>query len=341
MQIMKQAKHVKTSESFFIHYIKHYLVEGIFIGIAAIAVFLLLALLTYQQTDAAWSSSGNLMPIKNAMGKTGAWLADVLLYLFGYIAYLIPLCCVYTCLIVFHQRYEAEYSLLTVRGLGFLLILISACSLFSLNIDASADYLPYSSGGILGSNLGLALFEAFNNLGSGLLLVTVLLAGITLATGLSWFRVIDRIGHYSIVCGAWWWNKILIWIKSNCKPAETKSAYEKIIKASEKETIAEAIIKPFRATSKMPLIADLPKNIIKLSPRAEQEKQSNLFENHEFGGLPPLYLLNKPAPRNESLAYSKEALANLSRLVEEKLAEFNIDTNVVAVYPGPVITRFE
>lgn len=337
---VKQAKRTTTNESLFNHHTKHYLVEGVFIVGAALSLFLLFALITYLPNDPVWFSDASSIPIHNAMGRLGAWLSGGLLYLFGYIAYLIPVGGFYSCLILSrHHHYEApnNFYLLVLRVLGLLLILVAACSLFSLYLSSPLNYLLYGSGGILGSSLSLILLKSLNNLGSGLLLATALLAGIALATGLSWFRVISKFANYSMSLGVWIWNKVLNWLKHYRE--QRKLVYK-----------AKPLHSPSRAAPKIPLLvtdasafvtAETAKTVIKPGQRVEQEKQHKLFESHEFGGLPPLYLLNKPPPRTENLGYSKAALTNLSRLIESKLAEFGIEVSVIAIYPGPVITRFE
>ncbi len=329
--IMKQAKSTQPSlPAKLSAQVRRHLLEGLLILLAAIAIFLLLSLVTYHQTDPGWSSSGDLGPVQNAGGKVGAWIADVILYLFGYLAYLFPLMLVYGGWLIFHRSHEERPDRYTlgIRIFGFVLLMLGACSLFSLHVSSSTHYLPYSAGGIIGTESGNYFLRIFNNLGSGLLLLALVLIGFTLATGLSWLKVMDWMGHYAWIFASWVWQKI-----KDFKQAKALAAQGDLF-------IAKHPIEPTLNREVKPLIAEPTPFTIKPSLRAEKERQGKLFENLEFSGLPPLSLLEKP-PEQKNMGYSKETLEKLSRLVETKLGEFGIVAEVVAVYPGPVITRFE
>ncbi len=128
------------------------------------------------------------------MGASGAWLADVLLILLGYLAYLIPAMLAYRAFVLFRERKQSEtfsWSMFALRSVGFLLTLIGATALASMHFLTE---LPESAGGILGSSLSAMTLPVLDLIGSTLLSLTFLFVGITLATGLSWISVVDMTG---------------------------------------------------------------------------------------------------------------------------------------------------
>ncbi|MBL4647776.1 MAG: DNA translocase FtsK 4TM domain-containing protein, partial [Gammaproteobacteria bacterium] len=129
--------------------------EGLFILLAAFAIFFLLSLASYHNTDPGWSNTGDMTAIQNAGGRVGALFSDIFLYAFGYIAYLFPIVFVYSGWLLFRQgQQESEginYHLLVLRGIGFLLLLMALTGLFSLHLHASPIYLPYRAGGVMGA----------------------------------------------------------------------------------------------------------------------------------------------------------------------------------------------
>lgn len=319
---MKQAKRKRKPPSSVNQYIAKHLGEWVFILVGTLAIFLLLALLTYHHTDSAWSSTGDSSPVQNWVGTMGAWTADILLYMFGYIAYTLPLVLVFMgWRALYEQKEKGQFDkwIFLVQCFGFLIFLISACSLFSLHIPNSKELLPYSSGGVLGSVMGSLLFHLLNNIGSGLFLFALLLIGLTLTTGFSWLKMIIAL-----------WARVsaILKQKSLKKFFSLKVSLPSFDSGSEhKEETAS-----LRPDSKLKL---------KTAPLTQGlKKQTALFEELAFKGLPPLSLLSDP-PEMDRVSASPEALAQLSQLVEQKLREFDIEAKVAAVHPGPVITRLE
>jgi S-DNA-T family DNA segregation ATPase FtsK/SpoIIIE len=342
---MAQARRVKAKEeSFFSKYISRHLKEGLFIGVATMAAFVLLALLSYNQYDSSWSSSGNLGATHNAAGKVGAWISDVLLYLFGYIAFLIPIFVIYAMVLAFRYYYkdddeeeaDEEMSLshiLKVRSIGLVLLIFSLTSLFSLHVSASISYLPYSAGGILGSSLGPWLMHIMNTIGSGLFLFALFLGGVTFVTGLSWFKIMELLGEVALKFSSGLWGLIQTAFKRSTRSVEEEDKFEEPLfkKKSKKKAKfieeEEFIRPPIKINKPIP-----PKSVVKVVKKANSETQT--------AGLPTLDLLDQPVP-SQGTGFSAEDLTRLSRLVEQKLGEFGINAHVMGVYPGPVITRFE
>lgn len=169
----------------------------------ALAIFLLLALLTFHPADPGWTQAGSSNEISNAAGAAGAWFADVLLFAFGFVAYLMPFVIIGVGYMVFHrphQLLQMDYLGVSLRIVGALLLLTGTAALASLNM---ADIYYFSSGGIVGDVVSDAMLPYFNLLGTTLLLLTFVMTGFTLVSGISWLTIAERIG-YMVIAGALW-----------------------------------------------------------------------------------------------------------------------------------------
>ena len=308
--------------------------EGAFIGVTAVCVYLLMALVTYSPRDPGWSATGSGAKIANLGGPTGAWMADVFFSLVGFAAYLFPLLLAYRAFIILLERHEHKgFDWLTfgIRALGLVLVMIAGTALAAMN-DAGTSGLPQGAGGILGQSIGDAFTLAFSSVGSRLLLLSVFLFGMTIFTDLSWLKLMDKVGAWSIAC----FIKSRAWLIKAIDDFRDRRKREKAVEAR-KIVITEHVEKEKRR--KPPKIKPLSAKAEK-SERVEKEKQQTLFEAPVSGTLPPLELLDQEQ-KDPSRGYSKEALEGLSRLLELKLLDFGVTAEVTAVYPGPVITRFE
>ena len=304
--------------------------EGALFVIGAIALYLLLSLVSYHPGDPGWSHSDHGHAVRNIGGLVGAWLADILMYVFGYLAYLFPFMVAYSGWRFYHGRHTAEsptaIQLALVSG-GFLLTLAAGCGLATMHIAASADVLPTNSGGILGSAMASLLVTPFSFIGATLFLLALFLTGITLFTGMSWFTLMDRTGALTL--------RILSWLRGQFWQLRDywqgrRARQERV------EAIAE---EKQRLKGKVPVRIEPSVQKVLPSMRVEKERQASLFSHAGDGELPPLSLLDKPQP--PKFPVSDEALEATSRLVELKLQDFGIEVEVVAVHPGPVITRYE
>ncbi|MGB5517047.1 MAG: DNA translocase FtsK 4TM domain-containing protein [Gammaproteobacteria bacterium] len=320
---------------------QHGLREGAMLVLIALALFFLTALVTYNPSDPGWSYTGDRNGIENAAGVVGAWFSDVLFSLFGYLAYLLPVMIAYSGWLVMRgvrddaTNVDIDYGVLGLRWTGFFVTLASGCALTSLHFVAPAETLPLDGGGILGQWLGDDLAAVLGLLGSTLMLLAVLLAGITLFTGLSWFRVIDLMGAFCLNIYQWTADKLMSffeYIQERKAGVEARHQRQQVIEADKQKTAER------KAKGSKVRIEPVMKKV-EISERLDREKQIALFETHADTELPPLRLLDKPVPSEKG--YTKEALEALSRLVEIKLADFGVEVEVVAVHPGPVVTRFE
>ncbi|TDG14242.1 DNA translocase FtsK [Seongchinamella unica] len=308
--------------------------EGAFIGVSAICLYLLLALLTYSPQDPGWSASGSGGGIANLGGPTGAWLADVFFSLVGYAAYLFPILLAYRAVVILVERKEDKaFDWLTfgIRTLGLVLVMIAGTALAAMN-DTGNTSLPQGAGGILGQAIGGSFTLAFSAVGSRLILLSVFLFGMTIFTDLSWLKLMDRLGSWTIRG----FDRSRNWVLKTVDDFRTKRERDRAVEAR-KVVIEQHVEKEKKR--KPPKIKPLKPKAEK-SDRVEKEKQQPLFDAPATGELPHLELLDAEV-KDPNKGFSKEHLQAMSKLLELKLADFGVTAEVTAVYPGPVITRFE
>lgn len=253
--------------------------EGAFIGVSAMCLYLLLALVTYSSRDPGWSATGSGDKIGNLGGPTGAWLADVFFSLVGYAAYLFPLLLAYRAVIILLERHEGKhFDWLTfgIRALGLVLVMIAGTALAAMN-DGGGSGLPQGAGGILGQAIGSSFTRAFSAVGSRLILLAVFLFGMTIFTDLSWLRLIDRLGAGSIAT----FNASRDWLTRTLDNLRDRRAWEKAVEAR-KMVIAEHVEKTKQRT---PPKIKPPKVSREKSEREEKEKQRPLFDAPVSGAL--------------------------------------------------------
>ncbi len=309
--------------------------EGTIIGLSLLCLYLVLALVSYSPADPGWSSTGTRNDIQNTVGASGAWVADVLFSLLGYIAYSLPLIIVLKVWQVNKARQQGfawDGLVFGLRLVGFLLILVAGCGLASLKYGNTSDVLPYSHGGILGVSVAEAVEASFNYVGGVLLLGGTFLFGVTIFTDFSWLNFMQRLGRFTLLSLAYLGQKMADKKRDReeqRRVVEVQKARKQAVEKQVKEVAAREPVK----------IESLPKKP-QASVRAVKEKQASLFDGPVEGDLPPLKLLDEPK-KDKSKGYSKESLEALSRLLELKLKDFGIVAEVVSVLPGPVVTRFE
>ncbi len=315
--------------------------EGLFILSCAISLFLLLALITYHQTDPGWSRLGSSSVVSNAGGQVGAWFADVLLYLFGYPAYIFPLGVAYNGWARLLRQPTEKIRFTPWHWLGFALALLAGCGLVSLHDTALSAHLPYQSGGILGVVTGLGLAQIFNNWGTTLILLALFLSGITFFTGLSWVTALDNLGKYTLMSLRSIHQKIYGLLQQG-HPAKTLLPTERIAPTLDEITAPKPSLRKAPLMTNKPLakVAPLIEPPVEKIKIAKLEKSKKLITQKGTSDLPPIELLDAAEPRHQQ-AYSPAALDAMSRLVEQKLQDFGVEVQVVAAHPGPVVTRFE
>jgi S-DNA-T family DNA segregation ATPase FtsK/SpoIIIE len=301
--------------------------ESAVIAIAIGALVLFMALVSYSPDDPGFSFTGNAAPVHNRIGVIGAWLADVLFFLFGRPAFLFPLVLAAACWAL-QRRLTAESTSRAntlVRIFGFLLVLVASCALTTLHWQPGL--LRQSAGGVVGRVVGQGLAAGLDFLGATLLMIAAWMAGLSLAFGVSWLTIMDRLGG-------------LTWAGIGRLRAQLSSSRDAAEGRERRQARKDAVeILQKRSASRAPPRIEPPLPVVDKCARVERERQVPLFDPPKASELPPLKLLDDPPPREP--LYSAEALEALSRLVEMKLKDFTIDVEVVAVQPGPVVTRFE
>jgi DNA segregation ATPase FtsK/SpoIIIE, S-DNA-T family len=302
--------------------------EGTLWLLGALALILLLALVSYHPHDPGFADTGEPGPVGNWIGPVGAWVSGFFLFLFGRPAYLFPIMLAYAGWLVHKENLlpDARSRINTMlRASGFILTLLTSCGLATLHwspISASI-----SAGGALGQLAGNGSAHGLRLLGATLLLLGVWLAGVSLFLGVSWFQIMDGVGGW-ILRGIEWMRDSLDQKRELASGKERKQARQEVVREEQK-----------KVASRPPPRIEAPAPVPEKSERVERERQVPLFDAPKSGELPAMSLLDEAGVREQS--YSDEALEAMSRLVEIKLRDFGIEVEVVAVQPGPVITRFE
>ena len=309
--------------------------EAVLILLSALAAYLVLSLASYDPSDPGWSHSGHVDRVLNQGGRVGAWLSDVLLYLFGYLAYLLPVLVALGGWVLYRSAENRDASrdvfhdMMRVSGFG--LTLAAGCGLATLHFR-NPDLFPLDAGGVLGNLVGAGLAGLLSPLGATLLLLALFLTGVTLLTSLSWLWLMDTVGRLTLM-GATRLAAAALLGRDWYLGRQVRREREEHVQVERKRT----------ARRKAPRIEPVvPPS--EPSKRYEQERQVPLFEPAAdepvtAGTLPQLSLLDAAKPPQHVV--SEAALDAMSRQVELKLRDFNVEVEVVAVHPGPVVTRFE
>ncbi|OGA73419.1 MAG: cell division protein FtsK [Betaproteobacteria bacterium RIFCSPLOWO2_12_FULL_65_14] len=304
--------------------------EAKWLVLVALAVYLVLIFATFNRADPGWSHSATDAVARNAGGLVGAWLADLLLYLFGISAYWWVALCVY--IVVWGYRRLDGSALIDRRPLalaftGFVLLLVSSAALERLRLHSLPVELPLAPGGLLGEAMGGLVAGALGFTGATLLLLTIAAVGFSLFTGISWLAVSEAVGHaLEAAFGA-------------ARQAWERRRDRKLGELAREERDFTVGMEKLREEEHPPLRIEPPVLEIKKSERVQKEKQAPLFDELPDTPLPPLKLLDEA--KHEGDLVSAETLEFTSRLIEKKLSDFGVVVKVLAAYPGPVITRYE
>jgi S-DNA-T family DNA segregation ATPase FtsK/SpoIIIE len=339
--------------------------EGGFILIITLALFMLLALATYTRNDPGWThDSPASIIVRNAGGQIGAYGADACYFVFGYLAYLLPLCFAYLAwvlLIDYRALRITHKHLILMRASGMLMLLGGGCGLFSLQVHRHGTESIADPGGLLGLFMTESLVHALNVQGATLLLCAMLLVGVTWLTGLSWLRVTRMMGtlsaillhfmiHLTEIIGRYTWVMLrmvshVLWVGNGflqravadvwtrAKTPKLKLATLETFKPKKEKNIPKLI-----SIENEPRVVavDTPTTVMK-----KEKKEAFSSKIQVSGSLPSLVLLERGQPGKPMGGYTHQELEALSRDVEQHLLDFGIQVDVVAVHPGPVITRFE
>lgn len=321
----------------------------------AVGLFFLVALLTFNTDDMGWTHSGTGQKVTNACGLSGAWLADFSFSFFGLCAFLFPV-------IVFWHGYqlyalarERQHKITTAfQWLGSIGTVVSSAALLYMYLLRVGMDLPGGTGGILGQETGDALLLMFGNSGATLFLIVLFLSGLTLATEVSWLKLIDLVGKYTF-------SLFQIFSLSSARSKDelrydsgdtaTFISEDIDVMGAENDDESSYLGLTNENATKSAINKSISKfvsmDVKKKSESVVEYKPQTTFSSQTFGikykpgedVLPSLALLDERDTR--VVGYSNAELVAMSRLVEGILADYKVAVSVVAFHPGPVITRFE
>ena len=311
--------------------------EARWVAFAVLGVYLTLVLYTYTPADSGWSHAGMSARPNNWGGSAGAWLADLMLYVFGFSAWWF--CITLLASVWVSYRYLANRFLLNkqqdkrhryevaIRGSGFVLLVLGSSALEYMRMYSWKVQLPRDPGGVLGETLGSFAQSSLGFNGATLILLMLFGLGFSLCFHVSWLAVAERLG--GAIEGT------ANWVLQMYRAYQDRKIGEVAIVKRE-----EAVVKEREKFVEAPPIQIVPQVVhVQKSERVEKEKQVSLFLDMPDTNLPPLSLLDEPPVEQETV--SVETLEYTSRLIEKKLGDFGVEVKVVAAYPGPVITRYE
>ena len=303
--------------------------EAKWLAVVALALYLILVFATFDRADPGWSHSATDAVTRNAGGVVGAYIADLLLYLFGLSAYWWVALCVYV--VVWGYRRLDGSGLIDRRPLGlalggFVLLLVASAAIERLRLHSLVAELPFAPGGVVGNEVA-GIVQGLGFTGATLVLLMLAAVGVSLFTGVSWLAVAEALGlalekSYTGARDAW-----------------DRRRDRKLGELAREERDFVVGIEKLREEDHPPLRIEPPVVQIKKSERVQKEKQAPLFEELPDTPLPPLKLLDEA--RQEGEQVSAETIEFTSRLIEKKLSDFGVAVKVLAAYPGPVITRYE
>ncbi|UGQ47934.1 DNA translocase FtsK [Massilia endophytica] len=316
--------------------------EARWFALAALCLYFVLILVSYDKADPGWSHANAVPKVANLGGRMGAWLSDLMLYIFGFSAWW---WCIYlirfvwrgyrrlTNKFVLEKEEDPEHSHEgLIRVIGFAFLLVGSMGLEFLRMYTLHAELPRAPGGVLGQLIGHGLHVGLGFTGATLMLLLLFGLGFSLFFHVSWMAVAERIGEAI--------EMAIDWVVLRYEDREDRRQGEVAMVKREEVVVKERE----KHVEKHPVAAPPVKiepqvvTVVK-SERVEKEKQASLFRDMENTDLPPLALLDEPPPAQETVAV--ETLEFTSRLIEKKLSDFGVEAKVVAAYPGPVVTRYE
>ena len=309
--------------------------ESRWLGLGAVALFLTMALWGFSKEDPGWSHAVISQTMHNPAGRAGAWIADLMLYIFGLSAWwwiVLLGMFVWWGFRKFNSPDEHKQHPLFIALGGFSFLLLASSSLEALRFYSMKAELPLAPGGMLGIELGRVLSTQLGYTGATLLLLSAMAAGWSIFAGMSWLWAFEKLGVLLETFVGFFYGRVDAW--------RDRQIGKEV--AQQREVVVEE--EKRRVELHDPIIIETPPPEVPVSKKAEarieREKQVALFPEAILGGqLPPLHLLDPAPPATETV--SPETLEYTSRLIERKLADFGVQVKVLAAMPGPVITRYE
>ncbi len=390
----RAAKEPRLKAAVLTLHVGRFLRESVLYIATAIGVYLLFVLLSFDVRDPGWSQANNAKQIFNVGGAPGAWIADILFYLSGYAAYILPFGVLMTGWLVRGGGKVRLFSKtwLALRLLGFVFAWLALAALFFLHTYVGQETLSMGAGGVLGQALALLVTPWVGVVGASLIFFPVALLGLTLFSGFSWVGLFDLIGGGLLAMFSWMGGRrteteedaaveeageLPPQTPVELAPMQADVAYAPLtrydddppwatvsdrvendsdawgedrveddapdasvpsVAAFELPPVSQAVSQP--AT---PVSAPAPQPVAptQVTPVTNARPPLRVTRplTPSVAQLPDISLLDPPRVRIGG--YSADTLNAMSRLIEERLQEYNVQVRVVLAQPGPVITRFE
>ena len=305
------------------------------VGLAGL--YLGLVLWGFDRADPGWSHSALVERIANPGGRFGAWLSDLLLYLFGFSAWWWVALPFFMVAWGYHRLshiFGGDRRSLLIALSGFLLLLLASCGIEAMRFWSIKVALPLAPGGMLGFEVGRLMSQFLGYTGGTLILLVLGMIGFSLFTGLSWITAAEKAG--TLVEGAYVGVRSLWDGWQDRRYGRAVAEQREEVVETERRKVEDSPLPPLRIEPVELAVPVAPKAMA----RAEKERQAPLFFDAPGGALPPLHLLAEPTHNPADLP-AAETLEFTSRLIERKLADFNVEAKVLTAHPGPVVTRYE
>ncbi len=311
--------------------------EARWLAVAAAALYLGLILWGFNIADPGWSHAAHADGISNPGGRFGAWLADLLLYLFGFSAWWSVLFLLFLVVWGYHRMQGLlgdDRRPFLIALTGFLVLLVASCGIETLRFWTLKAPLPLAPGGMLGNQVGHLVATFLGYTGGTLILLALVGVGLSLFLGFSWLNAVEKFGG---LLESAWLGTLWLWDRWQDR------RYGRVL-AEKREAAVQGVRRKFEENPPPPIKIepaelDIPRAAAAFA-RIEKERQAPLFFDAPGGALPPLHLLDEASHKPEDLP-APETLEFTSRLIERKLADFGVEVKVVSAHPGPVVTRYE
>ena len=358
-----------------VHHLNWILKDAIVLACIGLSFFLFLVLFSYHEMDPGFETAKVAEEIQNYGGKTGAWVASFLLYLFGIFGFLIPFGILMAGMVTLKIRAgsDMDYTRFAMSLTGLILMIASGAALSSLYLDPNLGFiqLPYSGGGVVGYELSESMVASVDLLGATLSFLVMFAIAFSLFSSFSWLTIMDYTGLYT-------WkliDKLAPHVKDSIATLKDKRAANKAQKetapklitsqpdsAKHKPKVIEKLAEKVRAKThavlEMNPAKDNKDNSKNKDPVITLEQEPNLDPDRvaelkvgkketcdsqaivaKSTELPSVELLNTPPEYDEG--FSEDELTAMSLHLEQRLKEFGVQAKVESVQPGPVVTLFE
>ena len=269
--------------------------EALFIVGLLATIFITMSIFSFDPADPSWTQTSWAGTVQNAGGSFGAWIADTLFFVFGSLAYLLPVVLLGCTWIAFRKKdedqdKELDLMMIGTRILGLLILFLTSCALADINFD---DLWYFSSGGVVGDVLTSITTPVLNLLGSTLIFMFLWGAGFTLFTGVSWLTIVDNLGDFTLETVRKLVNKLrktedeTYQVEHKSVSSDPATSFETVV--SEHQDIAVDIdVDPFAT----PKISSRELSMFANSPNAAKESHINTFEANEHYDNDPLFSMS-------------------------------------------------